>query len=241
MPSVYLPQQTVPILRPTIRNFNSSSSVFQDPKACYCSSPHKRHISLIIYLDNLLIAAGAYIDKYFSSGVPGFSNQLRKIHNNPHPKARILGLHNRFNLYVSRPPSRENSVNKIISPKASENKRNHFNKTALKIHRSLHFSKIRCSPSTSTLPITSVPEKLCFKGSPILPHSVQSRGSPEPRSHNRPKVVGRPPAVSQQITNSYKQPRSHHHIGCLRSGLGSMVRGKISSRPMVSGGNVFGI
>ena len=37
--------------------------------------------------------------------------------------------------------------------------------------------------------ITSVPEKLCFKGSPILPHSVQSRGSPEPRSRNRPKVV----------------------------------------------------
>ena len=154
IPSVYLPQQTLPILRPAIRNFNSSSSVFQDPKACYCSSLHKRPLS----------------------GVPGFSNQLRKIHNNPHPKARILGLHNRFNLYVSRPPSRENPVNKIISPKASENKRNHFNKTALKIHRPLHFSKIHCSPSTSTLLITSVPEKLCFKGSPILPHSVQSRG-----------------------------------------------------------------
>ena len=205
-----------------------------------------RGISLIIYLDDLLIATGTYTDclnqyetSNFSSGVPGFSNQLQKIHNNPHPKARILGLHNRFNLYVSRPPSRENPVNKIVSPKASENKRNHFNKTALKIHRPLHFSKIRCSPSTSTLPITSVLEKLCFKGSPILPHSVQSRGSPEPRSHNIPKVVGRPPAVSQQNTNSYKQPRSHHHIGCLRSGLGSMVQEKISSRPMVSGGNVL--
>ena len=136
-------------------------------------------------------------------------------------------------------PSREDPVNKIVSLKASENKRNHFNKTALKIHRSLHFSKIRCSPSTSTLPITSVPQKLCFKGSLILAHSVQSRGSPEPRSHNRPKVVGRPPAVSQQNTNSYKLPRSYHHIGCLRSGLRSMVRGKIISRPMVSGGNVL--
>ena len=82
-----------------------------------------------------------YKTSNFSSEVPEFSNQLRKIHNNPHPKARILGLYNRFNLYVSRPPSRENSVNKIISPKASENKRNHFNKTALKIHRSLHFRK----------------------------------------------------------------------------------------------------
>ena len=90
-----------------------------------------RGISLI-YPDNLLIAAGTYVDSEpyetsnFSSGVPGFSNQLRKIHNNPHPKARILGLHDRFNLYVSRPPSRENPVNKIVSPKASENKRNHF-------------------------------------------------------------------------------------------------------------------
>ena len=135
-------------------------------------------------------------------------------------------------------PSRENPVNKIVSPKASENKRNHFNKTALKIHRSLHFSKIRCSPSTSTLPITSVPEKLCFKGSPMLAHSVQSRGSPEPRSDNRPKVVGRPSAVSKQNINSYKRPRSYHHSGCLRSGLGIMVWGKIISRPMVSGGNV---
>ena len=52
-------------------------------------------------------------------------------------------------------------------------------------------------------------------------------------------MVGRPPAVSQQNTNSYKRPRSHHHIVCLRSGLGSMVREKISSRPMVSGGNVL--
>ena len=43
--SVYLQQQTLPILCPAIRNFNSSSSVFQDSKACYCSSPHKRHIS----------------------------------------------------------------------------------------------------------------------------------------------------------------------------------------------------
>ena len=45
VPSVYLPQQTLSILCPTIRNFNSSSSVFQDSKACYCYSPHKRHIS----------------------------------------------------------------------------------------------------------------------------------------------------------------------------------------------------
>ena len=230
---------------PTIRNFNSSSSVFQDPKACYCSSSHKRHISHYLSRRSTHCRrdkhrlSEPYETSNFSSGVPGFSNQLRKIHNNPHPKARILRLHNRFNLYVSRPPSRENSVNKIVSPKASENKRNNFNKTALKIHRPLHFSKIRCSPSTSTLPITPVPEKLYFKGSPILPHSVQSRGSPEPRSHNRSKVVGRPPAVSQQNTNSYKRPRSHHHIGCLRSGLGSMVREKISSRPMVSGGNVL--
>ena len=203
IPSVYLPQQTLTILLPTIRNFNSSSSVFQDPKACYCSSSHKRHISL--YLSrrsthcrrDIHSLSEPYKTSNFSSGVPRFSNQLRKIHNNPHPKARILGLHNRFNLYVSRPPSRENPVNKIISPKASENKRNHFNKTALKIDRSLHLSKIRCSSSTSTLQITSVPEKLCFKGSPILPHSVQSKGSHEPRSHNRPRVVGRPPAVSQ--------------------------------------------
>ena len=98
-----------------------------------------------------------YKTSNFSSGVLGFSNQLRKIHDNPHLKARILGLHNRFNLYVSRPPSRENPVNKIINPKASESKRNHFNKIALKIHKSLHFSKICCSSSTSTLPITSVP------------------------------------------------------------------------------------
>ena len=245
IPSVYLPQQTLSILCPTIRNFNSSSSVFQDPKACYCSSSHKRHISH--YLSGRSAHCGRDIHRLsepcetsnFSSGVPGFSNQLRKIHNNPHPKARILGFHNRFNLYVSCPPRREDPVNKIVSPKASENKRNHFNKTAFKIHRPLHFSKIRCSPSTSTLPITSVPEKLCFKGSPILPHSVQSGGSPEPKSHNRPKVVGRPAAVSQQNTNLYKQPRSHHHIRCLRSGLGSMVREKISSRPMVSGGNVL--
>ena len=52
-------------------------------------------------------------------------------------------------------------------------------------------------------------------------------------------MMGRPLAVSQQNTNLYKQPRSYHHIGCLRSGLGSMVQGRIGSRPMVSGGNVL--
>ena len=140
---------------------------------------------------------------------------------------------------VSCPPSMENSVNKIISLKASENKSNTVNKTALKIHKSLHFSKVCCSQSTSTLQITSVPENLCFKGSLILSHSVQSRGPLEPRSHNRPRVVDRLPAVSQQNINSYKRPRSHHHNRCLRSGLGSMVRGKIGSKPMVSGRNVL--
>ena len=102
IPSVYLLQQTLPIFRPTIRNFNSSS-VFKDSKACHCSSPHKRHISH--YLSrrsthchrDMHGLSELYKTSNFSSGVPGFSNQLRKIHSNPHPKARILGLHNRFN------------------------------------------------------------------------------------------------------------------------------------------------
>ena len=239
IPSVYLPQQALPILRPTIQNFNSSSSVFQDFKACYCSSPHKRYISHHLSRRSthcrrdIHRLSEPYKTSNFSSGIPGFSNQLRKIRNNPSPKARILGLHNRFNLYDSCPPSRENSVDRIVSPKAK--KRYHINKTALKIHSLLHFNKICCLPSNSTLSITSVSKKPCFKGSPILPQSVQSKGSPEPRSNNRPKVVGRPPAVSQQKTNSYKRPRSHHHIGCLRSELASMVREKIGSRPMRRG------
>ena len=61
IPSIYLQQQALPILRPTIWNFNSSSNVFQGSKACYCSL-HTRGVSLIIYLDDLLIAAGTYID-----------------------------------------------------------------------------------------------------------------------------------------------------------------------------------
>ena len=121
--SVYLPQQTLPILCPTIRNFNSSSSVFQDPKACYCSFSHKRHISH--YLSrrsthcrrDIHRLSEPYETSNFSSGVPGFSNQLRKIHNNPHPKSRILGLHNRFNLYASHLP-----VGKIQSIKSSARK-----------------------------------------------------------------------------------------------------------------------
>ena len=113
-------------------HFNSSSSVFQDPKACYCFSSHKRHISYLSRQSthcrrDIHRLSEPYETSNFSFGVPGFSNQLRKIHNNPHPKARILGRHDRLNLYVSRPPSRENPVNKIVSPKASENKRNHFN------------------------------------------------------------------------------------------------------------------
>ena len=117
-----------------------------------------RGISLIIYLDDLLIAAGTwdihrlsepYKTNNFSSGVPGFSNQLRNVRNNPFPKTRIFGLHNRFNLYDSCPASRENSVDKIIRLKASKNKRYHLNKTSLKIHRPLHIGKICCLPSTS--------------------------------------------------------------------------------------------
>ena len=46
-------------------------------------------------------------------------------------------------------------------------------------------------------------------------------------------------ANHQQNTNSYKQSRSNHHIGFLRSGLGSMVWEKIGSRPVVSGGNIL--
>ena len=83
IPSVYLPQQTLPILRPTIiRDFNSSSSVFQDPKACYCSSPHKRHISHYLsrrsthYRRDIHRLSEPYETSNFSSGVPGFSNQL---------------------------------------------------------------------------------------------------------------------------------------------------------------------
>ena len=141
---------------------------------------HTRGISLIIYLDDLLIAAGTYIDclNHTKQVISLLESQGFRINYEtsiiiPTQMLEFLGfIIDSTSMSLALPPSRENSVNKIISPKASENKRNHFNKTALKIHMSLHFSKIRCSPSTSTLPITSVPEKLCFKGSPILPHSV---------------------------------------------------------------------
>ena len=179
VPSVYLPQQTLSILCPTIRNFNSSSSVFQDSKACYCYSLHKRHIAHYLSRRSTrcirdIIDCLSHTKQVISLlESQGFRINYEKSIIIPTQKLEFLGfiidvsasllcqlqLHSTS---VSRPPSRENSVNKIISPKASENKRNHFNKTALKIHRSLYFSKIRCSPSTSALLITSVPEKLCF-------------------------------------------------------------------------------
>ena len=168
IPSVYLPQQALLILHPTIRNFNSSLSVFQDFKACYCSSPHKRYTSHYLSRQSthchraIHRLSELYKTNNFSSRIPGVSNQLQKIHNDPNPKARILGLHNRLNLYDSCHQSRENSVNRIISPKASTNKRYHLNKTALKIHRPLHFSKICCLPSTSTLSVTSVPQSVPY-------------------------------------------------------------------------------
>ena len=81
---------------PTIQNFNSSSSVFQDSKACYCSSLHKRHISHHLSRRSTHccrdVRRRTYKSSNFSSGVPGFSNQLRKVCNNPNPKTRILGL-----------------------------------------------------------------------------------------------------------------------------------------------------
>ena len=144
IPSVYLRQQALPILRPTIRNFNSSSSVFQDSKTCYCSSQHRRHISHHLSRRSthcrrdIHRLSEPYKTSNFFSGVPGFSNQLGKVCNNPYPNISIL--HNRFNLYDFCPPSRENSVDKISSPKASKGKRYHLNKTALKIHRPLHIS-----------------------------------------------------------------------------------------------------
>ena len=121
--SVYLPQQALPILRRTIWNFNSSSSVFQDFKACYCSSPHKRYISHHLCgrsthcCRDVHRLSEPYKTSNFSSGIPGFPNQLQKIHNNSNPEARILGLHNRFNLCDSCPP-----IDRIISPKASKKK-----------------------------------------------------------------------------------------------------------------------
>ena len=78
-----------------------------------------------------------------------------------------------------------------------------------------------------------------LKGRRYSPSPVQFEGSTEPRSPNRPKVVGKSPAVSPKNTSSYKRPSFHHHIGCIRSGLGSMVLEKISSKPMVPGGNVL--
>ena len=96
------------------------------------------------------------------------SNQQPKICNNPNPKNRILGFYNKYNLYDSCPPSGKDSVDTVISQKDFSNKRYHLNKTSFKIHRHLHFSKTCCLPSTSALLTTSVPKKLCLKGSPIL-------------------------------------------------------------------------
>ena len=244
---IYLQQQALSIFRPTIRNFNSSSSVFQDSKACYCCSPHKRHISHHLSSRSTHCCRNVYrlSEPYETSKISlleslGFRINYEKSGIIPTQKLEYLGFTiDTTSVTLAEPPRRKNSVDTIISPKASSNKRYHLSKTAFKIHRPLHFSKTCCLPSTSALSITSVSMKLCFKGSPILLQSVQSEASSEPRSPNRPKVVGKPPAVSQQNTNSYKRARSHHHIGCLRSGLGIMVLGKIGSRPMVSGGNVL--
>ena len=122
IPSVYL-QQQLPILCPTIWNFNSSLSVFQDSKACYCSSPHKRHISHHLSrrsthcCRNVHRLFEPYKTSNFSSGVPGPSNQLQKICNNPNPKTRILWLHDRYNLYDSCPPSRKSQSIRSLARK----------------------------------------------------------------------------------------------------------------------------
>ena len=75
--------------------------------------------------------------------------------------------------------------------------------------------------------------KACYCSSPHKRHishhlsqSVQSEGSPKPRSTTRLKVVGKLPVVSQQNTYSYKRPKSHHQIRCLRSELGEHGVGK---------------
>ena len=147
-----------------------------------------RGMCLIIYLNDLLIAAGTYTDclnhtKQVISLLEslGFRINYEKSVIIPTQKLEYLGIIIDTTSMTLALPLKKKSVDTIISPKASSNKSHHLNKTACKIHRPLHFSKTYCLPSTSALSITSVSKKLCFKGSPILLQSVQSRGSPEPR------------------------------------------------------------
>ena len=142
----------------------------------YSEFPHKRHIFHHLSRRsthccmNVHRLFESYKTSNFSSGVPVFSNQLGKICNNPKPKTRILGLHNRYNLYDSCPQSRKNSVNTIFRPKASSNKKYHLNKTVFKIHRPLHFNK-------APLPYRS----LQFLGNSVL---KGRRYSPPPSLYN---------------------------------------------------------
>ena len=110
---------------------------------------------IIIYLDDLFIAAGTYIGclSHTKQAVsllesPGFRINYEKSAIIPTQKLEYLSFiidTASMTLYI---PSRKNSVDTIISSKASSNKSYYLNKTAFKIHRPLHFSKTCCLPRT---------------------------------------------------------------------------------------------
>ena len=116
----------------------------------------RRGMSLIIYLDNLLIAGGAYIDCLNHTKQVIFLLESLGLRINygksviiPTQKLEYLGFII-DTISMTCPPSRKNSVDTIISPKTSSNKRYH--KTAFKIHRPLHFGKTFCIPGSMILP-----------------------------------------------------------------------------------------
>ena len=143
-----------------------------------------RGISLI-YLDDLLIAAGTYIDcmnrtKQVISllGSLGFRINCEKPVIIPTQKLEYLG-------FIT-----DTSSMTLALPVEKFSRYNHQPESFLQqkstisirlISRSIGLCtsvKHCCLPSTSALSITSVSKKLCFKGSPIIPQSVQSKGSP---------------------------------------------------------------
>ena len=205
----------------TIQNFNSSSSVFQDSKACYCSSPHKRHISHHLsrrstHCRRDIHRLYTYISNFFS-GVPRFSNQLRKVCNNPYLKTGILGLHNRFR-------SIKSSTGKLLRTKDT-----------ISIRQLSRFIGL----CTSVKYVVSQPplhyRLLQVPGNSVLKGHRYSSSLYNLKVHLSPEVITDLKWWADHlqyhsktpIHNSYKQPRSYHHIGCLRSGLRSMMWEKL--------------
>ena len=169
------------------------------------------------------------------TGIPGVCGKSREVSVHCIPRNRIPGSGDQLSVNGAQPPRGETAADKRGGHKTSLS-RIGDGKSPLTVHRKAKRCRSGSSPCPPLLPPLAgeLEKRPCLWRPGLREHNISLPGS----SRGADLVATAPPRVEWQVPTQGSGP-SGHLLGCLPTGMGSIMQQCTDQRPVVTAGEVM--